>query len=110
MGDIPMSGPMIESVSHLFVALADPSRLKVMRCLMDSDQPVNQGDVAKSVGLSQANASKHLSILVRVGLVERCSRGNAVFFSPVMPLAGELCDLICGHVSRRAEAAFHALV
>jgi DNA-binding transcriptional ArsR family regulator len=104
-----LSNPMIEEVSGLFSALGDASRLKILRALLDSKEALSQGAVADSAGLSQANASKHLACLVRVGLVSREPEGNAVFFSPVMPLVGEICDLVCGHVSDRARVIYKAL-
>lgn len=104
-----LSNPMIEEVSGLFSALGDASRLKILRSLLDAKTPLSQGGVAEAAGLSQANASKHLACLVRVGLVSREPEGNAVFFAPVMPLVGELCDLVCGHVSDRARVSYKAL-
>lgn len=104
-----LSNPMIDEVSGLFSALGDASRLKILRSLLDSKGPLSQGAVADASGLSQANASKHLACLVRVGLVSREPEGNAVYFMPVMPLVGELCDLVCGHVSDRARVTYKAL-
>ena len=100
---------MIDEVSGLFAALGDASRLRILRTLLDAGQPLSQGQVAEAAGLSQANASKHLSCLVRTGLVVRAPEGNVVFFTPVMPLVGNLCELVCGHVSDRARAAYQAL-
>jgi len=104
-----LSNPMIDEVSGLFSALGDPSRLKILRSLLDSKEPLSQGSVAEAAGLSQANASKHLTCLVRVGLVSREPEGNAVFFSPVLPLVADICDLVCGHVSDRARQTYKAL-
>lgn len=100
---------MIDEVSGLFAALGDASRLKILRCLLESDKPLSQGGVAEASGLSQANASKHLGCLVRAGLVMRMPEGNTVFFSPVTPLVGELCGLVCGHVSERIRATYQAV-
>jgi len=44
-----------------------------------------------------------------VGLANREPQGNVVFFTPVMPLVGDVCDLVCGHVAERVKAAYHAL-
>ena len=104
-----LSNPMIEEVSGLFSALGDASRLKILRALLDAKGAMSQGAVAEASGLSQANASKHLACLVRVGLVSRDPEGNAVYFAPVMPLVGELCDLVCGHVTDRARVTYKAL-
>jgi DNA-binding transcriptional ArsR family regulator len=104
-----LTDPMIEEVSGLFSALGDTSRLKVLRSLLDSKEPLSQGAVATNSGLNQANASKHLSSLVRTGLVRRDPDGNTVYYSLVQPLVSNLCDLVCGHVSARAKVSYKAL-
>ena len=109
MSRSPLSDPMIEEVSQLFLALGDASRLRILRTLLEAKAPMNQGAVAEATGLSQANASKHLAQLVRVGLVTREASGNSVYFQPVMPLVGNVCDLFCGHVTDRVKAAYKAI-
>jgi len=104
-----LTNPMIDEVSGLFSALGDTSRLKVLRSLLESKEPLSQGSVATHAGLTQANASKHLSCLVRTGLVRRDPEGNTAYFSLVQPLVSNLCDLVCGHVSARAKSSYQAL-
>lgn len=104
-----LTDPMIDEVKDLFGALSDTSRLKVLRSLLDAKEPISQGTVAKEAGLTQANASKHLSCLVRAGLVRRDPDGNTVYFSLSQPLVSNLCDLVCGHVSDRAKSSYQAL-
>ena len=109
MDGTSLSDPMIQQISQLFLSMSDPSRIRILRCLLENPEPISVGEVARATGLSQANTSKHLSLLVRVGLANREPRGTLVFFSPVMPLVGKVCDLVCGHVLKRSEDAFHAL-
>jgi DNA-binding transcriptional ArsR family regulator len=109
MSKAPMSDQMIDEVSQLFGALGDPSRLKILRTLLDSKTPLSQGSLSEKAGLSQANSSKHLAYLVRVGLVTREPEGNTAFFRITTPLVAQICDLVCGHVSDRIKAAFHAI-
>lgn len=104
-----LSDPMIREVSSLFGALGDESRLKILRALLDAKAPQHQGAVAEAAGLSQANASKHLACLVRVGLVLREADGNLVYFRPVLPLVADLCRLVSVHVSEQVRANYHAL-
>jgi DNA-binding transcriptional ArsR family regulator len=91
------------------LALGDPSRLKLLRALLDAREPRSQSALADATGLSQANASKHLAHLVRVGLATREASGNSVFFQPVLPLVENVCTLVCGHVTGRVKAAYDAL-
>jgi len=104
-----LTNPMIEEVSGLFIALSEKSRLKVLRTLLDAKEPLSQGAVAKASGLKQANASKHLAYLVRAGLAKREPEGNTVYFSLEMPLVGDICNLVCGHVSERARTTYKSL-
>lgn len=105
----PMSDQMVDEVSQLFGALGDASRLRILRALLEAREPLSQGMVAERAGLSQANASKHLGYLVRVGLLDRSPEGNTVRFSVATPLVGQICDLVCGHVSDRIKAAYQLI-
>ncbi|HJW08800.1 MAG TPA: metalloregulator ArsR/SmtB family transcription factor [Holophagaceae bacterium] len=104
-----LSDSMIQEVTGIFAALGDPSRLKILRALLDAKGSMNQGAVAEATGLSQANASKHLACLVRVGLVSREPEGTSVYFEPVQPLVKDLCDLVCDHAAARTRQAYKAL-
>lgn len=50
------------------VALADPSRLRIVEALRRT--PARAGDLAEAVGLSPPALSRHLRTLKRAGLVE----------------------------------------
>ena len=104
-----LTAPLISDVSRLFATLGDESRLRILKVLVDAGRPLSQGAVAEAAGLSQANASKHLVRLVRVGLVNRAPQGNFMLFTPVSPLVPEVCDLMCAHVSGRIKAAYSSL-
>ena len=104
-----LTNPMIEEVTDLFAALGDPSRLRILRSLLETGTPMSQGSLAEAAGLSQANASKHLACLARVGLVLREPQGNSVFFRPVLPLVEDICGIVCGHVAKRVRSSYEAL-
>ena len=109
MGKAPMSDQMVEEVSQFFGALGDPSRLKLLRALLEAEGALSQGALTSVTQLSQANASKHLGYLVRVGLVARTPDGNSALYSIATPLLAQVCDLVCGHVTERVRATFQAL-
>lgn len=104
-----LSDAMIGEVTSLFEAMGDQSRLRILRAILDSRNTLSQGAIAEATGLSQANASKHLACLVRVGLLAREQNGNTVYFTPVQPLVSNICDLVCGHVAQRAKSSYHSL-
>jgi DNA-binding transcriptional ArsR family regulator len=105
----PLNDQIIDEVSQIFGALGDVSRLKILRALLDAGEPLSQGAVMERTGLSQANTSKHLAFMVRVGLVGREPRGNLVYFMPVAPLAENVCTMVCGHVTARIHSAYQSL-
>jgi DNA-binding transcriptional ArsR family regulator len=109
MTTTPISDPILAEVSELFAALGDVSRLKILRALLDAEEPLCQGQVAEATDLSQANASKHLASLVRVGLAVRMPQGNLVLFKPVTPIVASACELVCGHVTARIRNAYRSL-
>ncbi|HEX4084139.1 MAG TPA: metalloregulator ArsR/SmtB family transcription factor [Chthoniobacteraceae bacterium] len=55
-------------------ALADRSRLRIIRTLLDQALTVN--DISERLGISQYNVSKHLRILREAGLVEATKMAN----------------------------------
>lgn len=106
----PLNSQIIHEVSLIFGSLGDVSRLKILRALLDAQEAVSQGSLVDLTGLSQANTSKHLALLVRVGLVTREQQGNLVFFAPVRPIVEQVCNLVCGHATARIEEAYRSLV
>lgn len=51
----------------LFAALADPSRMRAIELL--GEKPYRAGELAERVGISAPVMSRHLRILMQVGLV-----------------------------------------
>lgn len=86
-------------VAKYFKALAEPMRLKVLNALQDGEK--NVGQLTEMSGGTQANVSKHLSLLADYGLVMRESRGNCVYYSIADPSVYQLCELVCGQIGNR---------
>ena len=69
----------LEYVAKYFKALAEPMRLKVLNELREGEK--NVGQLKELAGSTQANVSKHLSLLSDYGLVKRESRGCLLYTS-----------------------------
>lgn len=78
----------VEVKAKLFRGLADPSRLRVLESLRDGPRCVS--DVVEATGLSQPNASSHLTCLWDCGLVDREQRGRFVFYRIADPRVARL--------------------
>ena len=89
----------LEHVAGYFRALAVPLRLKILNALRGHERTV--GELTELFGCSQANVSKHLSVLSQSGLVRRTARGTAVLYRVADPRTYQLCDLVCGQIGER---------
>ncbi len=92
----------LEQIAEYFRALSEPLRLKILNALRDG--PRNVSDLTDLLGCSQANVSKHLTVLTKIGLTERESRGNCVYYRMADERTYQLCDLVCGQISERLMA------
>jgi DNA-binding transcriptional ArsR family regulator len=102
----PMEGlPLdaLEQVAAYFQALSEPTRLQILNLLRSGER--NVGEVAQLTGYTSANISRHLSVLIQHGLLERESRGTAVYYRIADPSVFGLCDLVCGNIARQHERA-----
>ena len=77
--------------AKLFRGFADPSRLAILETLRDGPRRV--GEIVTTTGLSQPNASNHLSCLHDCGLVAREQRGRHVFYRLSDPRVGLLLGM-----------------
>ena len=93
---------MLVKVAEQFRALAEPARLKILARLLEADATV--GELADAFGWSQANASKHVTVLAAVGFVRRTRQGATVVCSVADAVVKRLCDLMCSRVADRATA------
>lgn len=92
----------IAHIADYFQALAEPMRLKVLNTLRAGDR--NVGELAEILGCTTANISKHLSLLAKIGFVERTTQGNSVHYRISDPAVFDLCNTVCGQVGKRLAA------
>lgn len=89
----------LNRVADYFKALAEPPRLKLLNALRERERNVTE--LTELLGCSQANVSKHLSLLATHGFVERDARGTSVYYRIADPRTYQLCDLVCGQIAER---------
>jgi DNA-binding transcriptional ArsR family regulator len=86
-------------VAEYFRALSEPLRLKILNALRDKAR--NVGQLTELLDSSQANVSKHLATLTRLGFVERSAQGTSAYYRIADPRIYQLCDLVCGQMAQR---------
>ena len=78
--------------AELCKSLADPKRLMILDGLKDGQKSVNE--LAEIAGLKQSNASQHIGVLRRAGVIKPERQGNIVYYSLVTPKIAAACDLV----------------
>lgn len=70
------------ALANLFKALSNERRIRIMRFLLDSNEPLPVTTLSQMLNLPQGPVSWNLSILAKVGLVIRHPSGTWVLYSP----------------------------
>lgn len=99
MEDLPPEA--IRQVAAYFQALSEPTRLQILNLLRSGER--NVGELAQLCGYTSANISRHLAFLMQHGLVQRESRGTAVYYRCADASVYALCDLVCDNIARQIE-------
>jgi ArsR family transcriptional regulator len=93
--------------ANIFQALAHPTRIAIIEVLRDGELPA--GAIIERLGLEQANASQHLSILRAKQVVTSRKEGNQVFYSVRDPLLIEVLDIMRRYFQAHVEEAISML-
>lgn len=67
------------SCTHCFKALADSSRLRILRLLQVSPRTVTE--ITNEMELTQPTISHHLQILLSKGVIARAQKGRQVVYT-----------------------------
>lgn len=70
--------PRAATTSDTFNAVAEPRRREILEFLAPRERPV--GDVVAELRLAQPSVSKHLKVLLEVGLVQMRREGRQVLY------------------------------
>jgi len=70
--------PRAATTSDAFNAVAEPRRRDILEFLAPGERPVN--DVVAAVSLAQPSVSKHLRVLLQVGLVDVRRDGRQLLY------------------------------
>ena len=78
--------------ADFFQALAHPTRIAIVELLRDGE--LSAGALIDRLGVEQANASQHLTVLRTKHIVVNRKSGNQVFYSVRDPLILEVLDVM----------------
>ena len=63
-----LSPEQLERVAAIFKVLGEPTRLRILQSICDSPRHVSE--IVDLTGATQANVSKHLSLLLQAGVLQ----------------------------------------
>ena len=78
--------------ANICKTLANPKRLEIIEALRDDE--LNATQLIQKVGISKANLSQHMSILIQKGVVLSRREGLNVFYRLSDERITKACDLI----------------
>ena len=87
-----LSDDQLENVASRFRLLGEPMRLKILQAVCK--KPLTVTEIVAAVDATQANVSKHLSLLAAGGILERRKEGQCVYYSMKDELVIQLCLLV----------------
>jgi DNA-binding transcriptional ArsR family regulator len=95
----PVPEALAELIAERFRVLGEPMRIRLLDRLRDGE--LTGQELTAALETSQQNISKHLGVLHRAGIVSRRKDGNHVYYSIADAAVFELCEQVCGGLSRQ---------
>jgi len=88
---------IFEEVAEYFSVMSEPSRLKIIHAICQSERTVS--DIVEVTGSTQSNISRHLGLMHRHGLLTRRREGNQIFYRMADDTMIELCRSACNKIA-----------
>jgi ArsR family transcriptional regulator len=102
-----MKDALREFKANIFQALAHPTRIAIVEALRNGE--LTAGVIVERLGLEQANASQHFSVLRSKNIVSTRKEGNQVFYSLRDPILVEVLDTLRRYFNTHIEDAMAML-
>ena len=94
-----LSEDALELIAARFRVLGEPMRLRLLQELTEKELTVTE--LVGRTGATQANVSKHLSLLVQAGLVYKRREGVNIYCGIADVSVFKLCSIVCGGLQKQ---------
>ncbi len=101
------SRELFDLVAGHFRVLGEPARLALLHSLADGER--SAASLLAETKISQANLSKHMTVLCQAGFVTRRREGPYVHYQLADARVLSLCELMCDRLESDAISA-HELI
>lgn len=81
----------------LFKALSDPTRVRLLACLIKCGRRCSVTEVAECCSVDFSVVARHLALLARVGALEATKEGRTMWYAP-------RCEHLCSHLRALADS------
>ena len=88
-----------ELIAERFRALGDATRIRLLDALREG--PATAGELQHAIGSSQQNVSRHLGVLLRLGIVRRRREGSCSRYEIADASVFAICEQVCGGMRRQ---------
>lgn len=82
----------LEQIAARFRILGEPMRLRILQALCGKSLTVNE--IVAATGATQANISKHLSLMATAGVLIRDKQGQCVYYAMKDQMVVKMCELV----------------
>ena len=88
---------VFQSVARYFSVLSEPTRLKILHAICHEERSVSA--IVQATGATQTNVSRHLAMMLSVGVVSRRREGTMVFYKVVDTDFADMCRTACVRIA-----------
>lgn len=89
--------PVFDAVASYFSVLSEPTRLRIMHAICETEKSVSQ--IVEEIRSTQTNASRHLSLMYRSGVLARRKEGSQVYYRVADASMIEVCRTVCNQIA-----------
>ena len=88
----PLTEIELDHLATRFKLLGEPMRLRILQAVCHDSRTVNE--IVEITGSTQANVSKHLTLLAAGRILSRKKEGQCVYYSMKDAMVMQLCSMV----------------
>ena len=88
----PLTEIELDHLATRFRLLGEPMRLRILQAVCHDSRTVNE--IVEITGSTQANVSKHLTLLAAGGILSRKKEGQCVYYSMKDAMVMQFCSMV----------------
>ncbi len=93
--------PVFVAVAAYFSVLSEPTRLRIMHAICETEKPVSQ--IVEEVDSTQTNVSRHLGLMYRAGVLSRRKVASRVYYRISDKSMIEICRTVCNRIAGQMD-------